>query len=313
MGTKSTRQEIRLSDEDRERLEQIEFNPRSPQKHVWRAGIILELGSGCGLAETMRLTGMSKPTVWRWWDRFLAEGVDGLLRDATRPPGKKPVPEGKVKAVIALAMSPPPEHALHWTVRALAQKLGMVISTVHGILKDNGPRPHQVKTFKVSRDPRFEIKVRDVVGLYVDPSDHAVVLSVDEKTQIQALGRTQKPLPMKPGHAETRTHDYKRNGTTCLLAVLDVATGKVVGQTVERHRSEEFLAFLDHLAEDIAPGTPVHVRLIPQIGRGPRVAEKPSRLGVPLHPDFGLLDECRRGLLLQALKAEAEGRGLRLA
>ena len=261
MGRKSTRQEIRLSDEDRERLRRIMCNRRSPQKHVWRAGIILELGSGCGLVETMRRTGMSKPTVWRWWDRFLAEGVDGLLRDATRPPGKKPVPEGQVQALVALAMSPPPEHARHWTVRALARRLGMVISTVHGILKDHGLRPHQVKTFKVSRDPRFEIKVRDVVGLYVDPPDHAVILSVDEKTQIQALGRTQRPLPMKPGHAETRTHDYKRNGTTCLLAALDVATGKVVGQTVERHRSEEFLAFLDHVAEGIAPGTPVHVIL----------------------------------------------------
>ena len=261
MGRKSTRQAIELSDGDRERLEDVISNPRSLQKHVWRARIVLELGSGCGLSETMRRTGMSKPTVWRWWDRFLAEGVDGLLRDATRPPGKKPVPEEQVKALIALAMSPPPEHARHWTVRALARKLGMVYSTVHNILKENGLRPHQVKTFKVSRDPRFEIKVRDVVGLYVDPPDHAVVLSVDEKTQIQALGRTQRPLPMKPGHAETRTHDYRRNGTTCLLAALDTATGKVVGQTVERHRSAEFLAFLDHVAEGIAPGTQVHVIL----------------------------------------------------
>ena len=274
MGRKSTRQEIELSAGDRERLEGIVNNPRSLQKHVWRARIVLALGSGRGLAETMRRTGMSKPTVWRWWDRFLAEGVDGLLRDATRPPGRKPVPEDRVKAVVALAMSPPPEHARHWTLKALAEEMGdMVISTVRNILLRHGLRPHQVKTFKVSRDPRFEIKVRDVVGLYVDPPDHAVVLSVDEServnatgsseraNQIQALGRTQRPLPMKPGHAETRTHDYRRNGTTCLLAALDTATGKVVGRTVERHRSEEFLAFLDHVAEGIAPGTQVHVIL----------------------------------------------------
>ena len=203
MGRKPTRREIELSDEDRERLEQIIGNPRSPQKHVWRARIILELGSGRGLVETMRRTGMPEPTVRRWWDRFLAGGVDGPFRDATRPPGKKPVPEEKVKAVIALAMSPPPEHARHWTVRALARKSGMVISTVHGILKANGLRPRQVKTFKVSRDPRFGIKVRDVAGLCVDPPDRAAVLSVDGKTQIQALGRTQRPLPMKPGHAGT--------------------------------------------------------------------------------------------------------------
>ena len=274
MGRKSTRQEIELSAGDRERLEGIVNNPRSLQKHVWRARIVLALGSGRGLAETMRRTGMSKPTVWRWWDRFLAEGVDGLLRDATRPPGRKPVPEDRVKAVVALAMSPPPEHARHWTLKALAEEMGdMVISTVRNILLRHGLRPHQVKTFKVSRDPRFEIKVRDVVGLYVDPPDHAVVLSVDEServnatgsseraNQIQALGRTQRPLPMKPGHAETRTHDYRRNGTTCLLAALDTATGKVVGRTVERRRSAEFLAFLDHVAEGIAPGTQVHVIL----------------------------------------------------
>ena len=273
MGRKSTRREVELSDEDRERLEGIISNPRSLRKHVWRARIILEPGSGCGLTETMRRTGKAKATVWRWRDRFLEEGVDGLLHDATRPPGKKPIPEEKVKAAIALAMSPPPERARHWTVRALARKLGMAVSTMDGILKDNDLRPHQVKTFKASRDPRFEIKVRDVVGLHVDPPDHAVVLSVDEServnaigsseraNQIQALGRTQRPLPMKPGHAETGTHDCKRNGTACLLAALDVATGKVVGRTVGRHRPEEFLAFLDHVAEGIDPGTPVHVVL----------------------------------------------------
>ena len=261
MGRKPTRQQITLSDEERRRLEHIMSNPHSLQKHVWRARIIRELGSGCGLVETMQRTGMSKPTVWRWWDRFLIKRVDGLLRDATRPPGRKPLGAETEKAVIDLATSPPPPHARHWTVRALANRLGMVVSSVHSILRRKGLRPHHVKTFKVSRDPRFELKVRDVVGLYVNPPDHAVVLSVDEKTQIQALGRTQKPLPMKPGHAETRTHDYRRNGTTCLLTALDIATGKVVGRMVERHRLEEFLAFLDRVAEGIEPGTPVHVVL----------------------------------------------------
>ncbi len=135
---------------------------------------------------------MSRPTVWRWRDRFLEEGVDGLLHDATRPPGKKPIPEEKVKAAIALAMSPPPERARHWTVRAPAKRLGMAVSTMDGILKDNGLRPHQVKTFKVSRDPRFEIKVRDVVGLHVDPPDHAVVISVDESERVNAFGSSER-------------------------------------------------------------------------------------------------------------------------
>lgn len=204
---------------------------------------------------------MSKPTVRRWWDRFLAEGVDGLLYDATRPPGKAPIPGDRVKAAVALAMPPPPEHARHWTVRALAERLGMAVSTMHGILKANGLRPHQVRTFKVSRDPGSGIKARDVIGLYVDPPDHAVVLSVDEKPRIQALGRTQRSLPMKPGHARTRTHDHRRNGTTCLPAALDVATGRVVGRTADRHRSAEFTAFLDHVAGGIEPGRPVHVIL----------------------------------------------------
>ena len=261
MGRKPTRRRIELSDGDRERLERIAGSPGSVQRDVWRARIILELGAGCGLAETMRRTGMSKPTVWRWHDRFLAEGVDGLFRDIRRRRGRSPVPEEKVRELIGLAMSPPPAHSGHWTLRALAERVGVAVSTVFKILEQHGLKPHRVKTFKVSRDPRFELKVRGAVGLYVNPPDHAVVISAGGKTQIQALGRTQKPLPMKPGHPETRTHDYKRNGTTCLMAALDVATGKVTGQMVKRHRSEEFLAFLEHVSEGIKPGTPVHVAL----------------------------------------------------
>ena len=205
---KSRRTSIVLSDEDRERLERIKTNPHSILKHVRRATIILHLGDGLTLSQTMRATGMSKPTVWRWWDRFLVEGVDGLLRDIPGRRGRKPISEEKARKLIELAMSPPPEHRSHWTLRALARKLGIAVSTVFLILKRHGLKPHRVKSFKVSRDPEFEKKIRDVVGLHVDPPDHAVVISVDEKTQIQALGRTQTPLPMKPGHPETRTHDY---------------------------------------------------------------------------------------------------------
>ena len=256
---RSGRARIVLSGEDRKRLERIRTDPHSILKHARRAAIILELGSGCGLVETMRRTGVAKPTVWRWWDRFPAEGVEGLLYDIPHRRGRAPVSGERTAELIALTMSPPPEHAGHWTIRALAERMGLAVSTVFGILRDHGLKPHRVRTFKVSRDPRFEPKVRDVVGLYVDPPDHAVVLSVDEKPQIQALGRTRKPLPMKPGRPGTGTHDYKRNGTTCLPAALDVATGKVVGRTVERHRSREFISFLDHVAEGIGSGTPVHV------------------------------------------------------
>ena len=258
---KSRRRQIVLSGEDRERLEKIRTGPHSILKHVQRANIILHLGDGLALSQTMRVAGMSKPTVWRWRDRFLVGGVDSLLHDIPGKTGRKPVSEEKVREVIGLAMSPPPPHSSHWTLRALAKRLGIGVSTVFGILKRNGLKPHRVRTFKVSRDPRFELKIRDVVGLYVNPPDHAVVISVDGKTQIQALGRTQALLPMKPGHPGTRTHDYKRNGTTCLMAALDVAAGKVTGRMVERHRSEEFPAFFDKAAGGIEPGTPVHVIL----------------------------------------------------
>ncbi len=260
MGRKSTRREIDLPDGDRERLEGIVNNPKGPRKRAWRARTVLAPGPGRGPAETMRRTGMSEPTVRRWWDRFLAGGVDGPLRDATRPPGRKPVPGDRVRAAAAPATSPPPERARHWTLRALAEEMGdMVISTVRGILLRHGPGPHRVRTFRVSRDPRFEIRVRDAAGLHPDPPDRAAVIPVDGKTRTRAPGRTRKPLPMRPGHAGTGTRDYRRNGTTCLPAALDVATGRAVGQTAERRRSAEFPALLDRVAGGTAPETPARV------------------------------------------------------
>jgi len=256
----STRQQINLTPEERTRLERIATLPSTPQKLVRRSRIILSLGSGHGLMATVRSVRCSKVTVWRWWQRFLDERVDGLLYDASRPPGRKTAPD-QVEKLIKLVQSPPPPHASYWTLRALADRLDMVISTVFNILKEHKLSPHQVRTFKVSRDPDFENKLTDVVGLYVNPPDHAVVLSVDEKTQIQALGRTQTPLPMKAGQPATRSHDYKRNGTTCLLAALDIATGTVIGQTTTRHRSKEFIAFLDQIAAGLADGVKVHVIL----------------------------------------------------
>ncbi len=258
---KSTRPPVILSAADRQHLEEVRDHPQSPQKHVWRARIILTLGAGHGLFETVRRTGVSKFTVWRWWDRFLEVGMAGLWRDKTRPPGRAPIAKAKVAEVVQTAMAPPPEHASHWTLKALARETGVAMSSVRTILRRHRLYPHRVSTFKVSRDPAFAKKIRDVVGLYVNPPDHAVVLSIDEKPQIPALGRTQKPLPMTPGHATTRTHDYVRHGTTCLLAALDVATGCVTGRMTERHRSEDFVAFLDHVAEGLDADRDVHVIL----------------------------------------------------
>ena len=156
----------------------------------------------------MRLAGVSKPSVWRWQRRFMEEGVAGLLRDKTRKPGKSPVAPAMVARLIELTLGAPPRETTHWTSRAMGQVTGLAISTVQKIWRAHGLAPHRLRTFKLSRDPQFAAKVQDVVGLYVAPPAHAVVLSVDEKSQIQALDRTQPGLPMKKGRAGTITHDY---------------------------------------------------------------------------------------------------------
>ena len=203
--------EIRLGPGDRERLEAVVADRNNAQKHVWRARIILATVEGCGTAEIMRRAGVSKPCVWRWQRRFMEAGVDGLLHDKTRKPGKAPIPEPVVAQLIAHTLGAPPGETTHWTSRAMAAAMGLAISTVQKIWHAHGLAPHRLRVFKLSRDPLFAAKLRDVVGLYVDPPAHSLVLSVDEKSQIQALDRTQPGLPMKPGRAGTMTHDYIRN------------------------------------------------------------------------------------------------------
>ena len=250
-----------VSSADRRRLEAIASDPSAQHKHVWRARIILEGANGCGTMEITSRTGKAKNTVYRWQRRFMEEGVDGLLYEATRPPGTPPVADWKVREVVELTLSPPDGEATHWTLRAMGKRVGLGFSTVRRIWQRYGLRPHRFRKFKVSEDPAYVDKVRDIHGLYVNPPEHAVVLSVDEKSQIQALGRTQAPLPMKKGHPETRTHDYKRNGTTTLFAALNVLDGKVIGQSKDRHRSQEFIDFLDTVAGQIPEGLDVHVIL----------------------------------------------------
>src|SRR4029077_4657397 len=210
---------------DRRRLEAIVGNTNAPQRHVWRAKIILATADGCGTAEIMRRSSKAKPVVWRWQARFMAQGVDGLRPDNTRRHAKPPLPATTVQKVIDLVTGPPPGETTQWTGRMLAKTVGISLRSVQRILEAHKLVPHRVRAFKLSNDPKFAEKLRDVVGLYVDPPAHAVVLSVDEKSQIQALDRTQPGLPMKPGRAGTMTHDYKRNGTTTLFAALNVLDG----------------------------------------------------------------------------------------
>jgi transposase len=203
--------EVRLGAGDRERLEAIVADGKSAQKHVWRAQIVLATAEGCGTAEIMRRAGVSKPCVWRWQRRFMEVGVDGLLHDKTRKPGKAPVPNPVVGQLIARTLGPPPGETTHWTSRAMAKAMGLAVSTVQKVWRAHGLAPHRLRIFKLSRDPQFAARVHDVVGLYVDPPAHSLVLSIDEKSQIQALDRTQPGLPIKPGRAGTMTHDYIRH------------------------------------------------------------------------------------------------------
>jgi transposase len=249
---------VNVTTEDRRRLEAIVADRSAPQKHVWRAKIILATADGCGTFEVMRRSGCSKPVVWRWQERFMQEGVDGLLRDKTRPPGKAPLPAETVRRVVDLALGPPPGETTHWTGRMLARSAGISLRSVQRILEAHQLAPHRLRTFKLSNDPKFADKLRDIVGLYVDPPAHAVVLSVDEKSQIQALDRSQPGLPMKPGRAGTMTHDYKRHGTTTLFAALNVLDGTVIGRNMQRHRHQEFIRFLNAVEAEVPPGKTIH-------------------------------------------------------
>jgi transposase len=186
--------EIRLSPEERNRLEAIVASGNSPQKHVWRARIVLLCADGVGTVEIQRRTGKAKPTIWRWQRRFMEAGVDGLLRDATRPGRKPPLAPATVERIVAMTLDGPPGEATHWSGRTMAKAAGVSHRSVQRIWAAHGLKPHRIRTFKLSKDPKFAAKVQDIVGLYMDPPEHALVLSVDEKSQIQALDRTQRHL-----------------------------------------------------------------------------------------------------------------------
>ena len=205
--------------------------------------------------------GVSRPSVWRWQQRFAEAGVDGLLRDKTRPPGKPPLSAETVARVLELPCTQAPGGATHWTGRAVARKVGISLRAVQRIWAAHRLQPHRIRTFKRSSDPAFAAKVEDIVGLYMNPPGHAVVLSIDEKSQIQALDRTQPGLPLKPGKCGTMTHDYKRNGTTTLFAALNVLEGKVVGRCMPQHRHQEFIKFLNTIERAVAPGRIIHAIL----------------------------------------------------
>jgi transposase len=250
-----------VSAADRARLEAIVADRNRAQKHVARARIMLGSADRLSVAEVAKGAGIGRPAVWRWQRRFAEAGVDGLLRDATRKPGKAPLADQIVRQIVTLTCAEPPGEATHWTGRAMARHTGASLRSVQRIWAAHDLQPHRIRTFKRSNDPDFAAKLEDIVGLYMAPPKHAIVLSVDEKSQIQALDRTQPGLPLKPGRAGTMTHDYRRNGITTLFAALDVLEGTVLGRCMQRHRHQEFLRFLNTIESAVPAGKVIHVIL----------------------------------------------------
>lgn len=234
-----------VSPDDRARLSRIVGGPNAKQKHELRALIISTSAERANVQQVAERTGATRPVVWRWQQRFAEEGIEGLLRDKTGKPGKAPVPAEKIAEIVAMTCTDPPGEATHWTGRAMAQASKLSLRTIQRIWQAHDLQPHRIRTFKRSRDPEFAAKVEDVVGLYMAPPAHAVVLSIDEKSQIQALDRTQPVLPIKPGKCGTMPHDYVRHGTTTLFAAFNVLDGTVIGKNMQRHRHQEFIRFLN--------------------------------------------------------------------
>jgi transposase len=247
-----------VNSEDRERLAAVVEDRNRPQKHIQRVRIILLSAERLTVLDVAARSGASRPSVWRWQQRFAEEGVAGLLRDKTRLPGRAPLPPAIIAQVLALPCGEPPKAATHWTGRMVAEVVGVSLSAIQRIWAAHRLQPHRIRTFKKSNDPAFAAKVEDIVGLYMNPPKHAIVVSIDEKSQIQALDRTQPGLPLKPGRCGTRTHDYKRNGTTTLFAALNILDGTVVGRCMPRHTHQEFITFLNAVERAVPAGKLVH-------------------------------------------------------
>jgi transposase len=250
-----------LTDGQRQVLDKLARSQAARQREVTRAKALLLAGDGLANTAVAARLGVSPATVAAWRERFAAEGLAKLGR--VRPGrGRRPsVSAGKVEAIVHATLHEKPPGETHWSCRSMARAQGVSPATVQRIWSARGIQPHRVRTFKISNDKRFEEKLIDVVGLYLNPPDQAVVLCMDEKSQIQALDRTQPTLPLKPGRAGTMTHDYKRNGTTTLFAALDVLTGKVIGQCLPRHRHQEFLKFLRVIDREVPKGVAIHMIL----------------------------------------------------
>lgn len=251
---------IVLSHDERQELESLARRHSTAQALALRARIVLAAADGGHNGLIAARLGVFRGTVGKWRERFARLRLDGLY-DEPRPGAPRQIGDAEIADTIRRTLETLPPGGTHWSLRTMARMVGHAPSTIHRIWKAFGLQPHRSETFKLSADPLFVEKVRDIVGLYLDPPDRAVVLCVDEKSQIQALDRTQPLLPMRPGQAERRTHDYKRHGTLSLFAALDVQVGKVIAQCFRRHRAQEFRKFLDTVEANVPAALDVHLVL----------------------------------------------------
>jgi transposase len=273
---------ITLSPEERVTLEEWSQSRTLAVRMAQRSRMILMAADGVQSQDIARQMGISRPTVQLWRDRFLARRQEGLEKDAPRPGRIPRITERTVRKIVEATLQTKPTNATHWSTRTMAKAQGVSEATVRRIWQQHQLKPHLTKSFKVSRDIHFVDKLHEIVGLYLNPPDHSLVLSVDEKSQIQALDRTQPGLPMKKGRCGTMTHDYKRNGTTTLFAALNMLTGNVIGDCMPRHRHQEFIRFLKKIDAETPPhvalhlivdnyGTHKHPRVNQWLRRHPRV------------------------------------------
>jgi len=258
MRTGRPKRPLELTDEDRDKLRTIALRPKSAQAMAMRARIVLACAQGMSNSEVARNLHITGATVGKWRERFRKSGMDGLL-DEPRVGAPRRITDQQIEQVVTKTLESMPSNGTHWSTRLMAAEMGLSQNAIVRIWRAFGLQPHRVENFKFSKDPQFVEKVRDIVGLYLNPPDRAIVLCVDEKSQVQALNRTEPILPMAPGVPARQSHDYERHGVTSLFAAMDVASGVSISTCYRRHRHQEFLRFLNQIEENLPSGVNVHL------------------------------------------------------
>ncbi len=258
MRTGRPKKPLQVTPEEREKLEMVAKRPKSAQAIAMRARIVLGCDTGASNQSVARKLHVTGATVGKWRERFLLRRLEGLL-DEPRPGAPRSITDAKVEEVVTQTLETMPTNSTHWSTRLMADRVGLSQAAIGRIWRAFGLQPHRSENFKLSKDPQFVEKVRDIVGLYMSPPDHSIVLCVDEKSQVQALNRTQPILPLGPGVPARQSHDYERHGVTSLFAAMNVKTGETISACHRRHRHQEFLKFLTRIDSNLPPGTEVHI------------------------------------------------------